>query len=419
MKHQLFKNKLLKSRYLLNIALIATGILIGWLFFHTPDNRKGNQTNAPAEVKESIWTCSMDPQVRMPGPGKCPICGMDLIPLVQSSGQADGNSVHLTNDAAALANVLTTVVSKQNPVKEVRLYGKILPDERLLQSQVSYFPGRIEKLFVNFTGETVSKGQPLGLIYSPELVTAQQELLEAAGTKQSQPEIYNAAREKLLQWKLTVEQIKHIEETGSIINNFEVVATTSGIITSRLVSTGQFITQGTVLFQVADLSQVWAVFDAYENDVTYIKKGDDISFSVQAIPGKSFRGRVSFVDPVLDPVTRVAKVRVELANTEDLLKPEMFATGVINAGVSENRSSIVIPRTAVLWTGKRSIVYVRQPGSGEPVFQMREIVLGPSLGESYVVTDGLAEGEEIVTSGAFSVDAAAQLEGKKSMMNQE
>jgi len=419
MKHSIIINKLFKGEYIKYIFIFAAGFLVGWLVFYTPANKQITSSNSPSEEKATIWTCSMHPQIRMPNPGKCPICGMDLIPLIQGEGQHDDHSVHLTREAAALANVMTTLVSKQNPVKEVRLYGKVQADERLLQSQVSYFSGRIERLYANFTGEGVKKGQPLGLIYSPDLITAQQELLESAKTKQTEPEIYEAAKEKLRQWKLSDDQIQNIEETGRVTDNFEVKATTSGIITSRLVNTGEYISRGAVLFQVADLSRVWVVFDAYESDLPYIKKGDKVMFSIQALPGRNFTATVTFVDPVFDSVTRVARVRTEIANTDGLLKPEMFATGIIDAGITANSSSVVIPRSAVLWTGRRSIVYVKQPGTEDPVFQLREIELGPSLGESYVVMNGLSEGEEVVTSGAFSVDAAAQLEGKKSMMSQD
>ena len=139
-------------------------------------------------------------------------------------------------------------------------------------------------------------------------------------------------------------------------------------------------------------------------------------FTIQALPGNDFSGNIVFIDPVIDPVTRVAKVRVETGNQSGKLKPEMFATGIVITTLNEYRDNVVIPKSAVLWTGKRSVVYVKQPGTDEPVFKIREIGLGPMLGESYVVTDGLSEGEEIVTSGTFSVDAAAQLEGKPSMM---
>ena len=359
----------------------------------------------------------MHPQIRMPEPGKCPICGMDLIPLKQSSTTFDAEAIHMTKEAAQLANVLTTVVSKQNPVKDIRLYGKVQADERLLQSQVSYLPGRIEKLLVNFTGEAVRKGQALAVIYSPELVTAQQELIETVSTKNSQPALYEAAKDKLRQWKLSENQIAAIESSGKVKTDFEVFANTSGIVSARRVNNGDYISPGSVLFDVADLSHVWIMFDAYESDLPYLSQGQKVSFTFEALPGKDYSGNISFIDPVLDPVTRVARVRVEISNQVGKLKPEMFATGIVNANLNQYKGKLVIPRSAVLWTGKRSVVYVKQAGSEEPVFKMREIELGPMLGNSYVVESGLAEGEEIVTQGAFSVDASAQLEGKPSMMN--
>ena len=359
----------------------------------------------------------MHPQIRMDKPGKCPICAMDLIPLVQSATSGmDPAAVHFTKESAALANVLTTIVSGQNPVKELRLYGKVQADERLLKNQVAYIPGRIEKLMVNFTGEMVRKGQPLALIYSPELVTAQQELLETVKTKQAQPEIYEAAKEKLRQWKLTDKQIAEIENSGKVQANMEVESTASGIVTARRVNNGDYVSQGSVLYEVSDLSRVWILFDAYESDLPFLKKGDKVDFSIQALPGSAYSGTIMFIDPVIDPVNRVAKVRLEMSNPGAKLKPEMFATGMVKSNLAEYNDNLVIPRSAVLWTGKRSIVYVKQPGE-EPIFKIREIELGPQLGNSYVVTDGLKDGEEIVTEGAFSVDAAAQLEGKPSMMN--
>jgi Cu(I)/Ag(I) efflux system membrane fusion protein len=344
---------------------------------------------------------------------------MDLNPLGQSGPTSDPGAIHMTKEAAQLANVLTSIVSKQNPVKELRLYGKVQADERLLQSQVSYLPGRIEKLNVNFTGEVVRKGQTLAVIYSPDLVTAQQELLETAATKESQPALYEASKDKLRQWKLTDNQISTIETSGKVKTNFEVLANTTGIVSARRVNTGNYVSSGSVLFDVADLSHVWIMFDAYESDLPYLSQGQKVTFTIQALPGVDYSGNITFIDPVLDPVTRVAKVRIEVGNQGGKLKPEMFATGIVNATMNELKDKMVIPRSAVLWTGKRSVVYVKQIKSDEPVFKIREIELGTMLGNSYVVMGGLSEGEEVVTQGAFSVDASAQLEGKPSMMNNE
>jgi membrane fusion protein, copper/silver efflux system len=409
----------MKQKTTIIIISLMTGLVIGWLVFH-PSQKQEEKQDHPTEVAQgTIWTCSMDPQIRMEQPGKCPICGMELIPLVKSSTTSiDPSAIHLSKESAQLANVLTSVVTRQKPVKEVRLYGKVQADERLFQSQTIHFPGRIERLFINFTGESVVKGQVLAEIYSPELITAQMELLETVKTKQLQPDLYEASKEKLRQVKLTDDQIAKIESSGVVQTNFEVVSNTTGTVTALRVSKGDYVSAGTVLFDVADLSKVWVMFDAYESDLHFLRNGEKISFMVQALPGTDFKGNIVFIDPVIDPVTRVAKVRVETGNLSGKLKPEMFATGIVSTTLNVYRDNMIIPKTAVLWTGRRSVVYVKQPGSDEPIFKLREIGLGPMLGESYVITDGLTEGEEIVTSGTFSVDAAAQLAGKPSMMNQ-
>ncbi|HEY5508750.1 MAG TPA: efflux RND transporter periplasmic adaptor subunit [Paludibacter sp.] len=398
--------------------LVLAGLFLGWIFFHSPHKATDKQ-QVTTEAKKQIWTCSMHPQIRLDHPGKCPICGMELILLQNAETKIDSNAVHFSKEAMELANVSTSIVSRQKPVKEVRLYGKVQADERLLQNQVAHIGGRIDKLFVNFTGEAVHKGQLLAMIYSPELVTAQQELLEAAKSKQSQPEIYEASKQKLLQWMLTENQIAQIESSGKVKTNFEVYSNTSGIVTAKRVATGDHVSEGSVLFDIANLSNVWVLFDAYESDLPFLKVGNTISFGLQALPGTNFSANIQFIDPVIDPVNRVAKVRVEVSNSGGKLKPEMFATGVVKANLNEFKDKLVIPRSAVLWTGKRSIVYVKQPNAVEINFKMREIELGPMLGNSYVVESGLKEGEEIVTDGTFSVDAAAQLAGKPSMMNRD
>ncbi|HRT90617.1 MAG TPA: efflux RND transporter periplasmic adaptor subunit, partial [Bacteroidales bacterium] len=367
-----------------------------------------------------IWTCSMHPQIRMNEPGKCPICGMDLIPLIQGSkGSDDPAALHLTKEAARLASVMTSTVARQKTVKEVLLYGKVMEDERLNQSQVTHVSGRIEKLYVSFTGEPVKEGQLLAQIYSPELITAQQELLEAAKIKVTQPELYNAAREKLRQLKLTDEQAESIERTGTVQTYIDIVSNTSGIVTSKPVNTGDYVTRGSVLFTVAGLSKVWILFEAYESDLPFIRENQSVTFTLRAFPGKKFSGKVSFIDPVVNPVTRVTGIRVEAPNNKGELKPGMFASGIIFADLSEYSNSIVIPESAVLWTGSRSVVWLRLAGNDEPVFIMRQVTLGPSTDKGYVVLSGLSEGDEIVVNGAFSIDAAAQLEMKPSMMNAE
>jgi len=408
--------KIFSNIYVRYGLLVLAGLFLGWLLFHS-NNKTTNEQKSTVESKKQIWTCSMHPQIHLDHAGKCPICGMELILLQNAGAKVDSNAVVFSKEAMELANVSTSVVSRQKPVKEVRLYGKVQADERLLQNQVAHIGGRIEKLYVNFTGEPVRKGQLLAMIYSPDLITAQQELIETAKSKLTQPDIYQAAMQKLMQWMLTENQIAQIEKSGKVKTDFEVYSNTSGIVTAKRVATGDHVSEGSVLFDIANLSSVWVLFDAYESDLPFLKVGNTISFTLQALPGTNFSANIQFIDPVIDPVNRVAKVRVEVGNAGGKLKPEMFATGVVKANLNEFKDKLVIPRSAVLWTGKRSIVYVKQPNAEEINFKMREIELGPMLGNSYVVESGLTEGDEIVTDGTFSVDAAAQLAGKPSMMS--
>ena len=407
-------------------SIFIVGLLLGWLIFGGASGNKqtnGEEEHLHAEAENQIWTCSMHPQIRQDGPGKCPLCGMDLIPLRSSSnngGEAvDPDAIMMSEEAMALANVQTTVVSRQNPIKEINLYGTIQADERLSQSQASHVSGRIEKLFVNFTGESVRKGQTIATIYSPDLLTAQQELLEAAKMEDISPGLLQAAREKLRLWKLSDEQIATIEKSQKNSPTIDIQATTSGVVISKNVSQGDYVSQGNVLFDIANLSSVWALFDAFEVDLPFLKVGDKLTYTLQAVPGKTFTGKIAFINPILDPVTRTAKVRVETVNTGMQLKPEMYANATIEAPLNQYKDQIVVPKTAVLWTGKRSLVYIKQPHTETPAFLMHEVELGPSLGDSYVIMSGINDGDEIVTNGAFTVDASAQLEGKLSMMNRE
>lgn len=417
-----------KNKYVIYAAILIVGIVLGRLFF--PGSSSGDHSAEHSEEHHdhdhgddaTVWTCSMHPQIRMDEPGLCPLCAMDLIPL-QTTGSGDASidpdAIQLSVEAAALANVQTTVVSRQNPVKEVQLYGTIQVDERLSQSQTSHVSGRIEKLFVTFTGESVKEGQVIATIYSPEVMAAQQELIEAAKVQDIEPSLVKAVRDKLRLWKLSDEQIAKIEQSGEVSPYIDITSNSNGIVVSKNINQGDYINPGTVLFDIANLNRVWAIFDAYESDLPFLKVGDPIEYTLQSLPGKTFSGKISFINPILDPATRTAKVRVETANPRMELKPEMYANAKVTAPLKQHAQGIVIPKSAVLWTGKRSIVYVKQPDTETPAFMLREIDLGPSLGDAYVVISGIDDGDEIVTNGAFTIDASAQLAGKRSMMNDE
>ncbi|MDR0749385.1 MAG: efflux RND transporter periplasmic adaptor subunit [Tannerellaceae bacterium] len=420
------KIKRLLSRYAVYGLILAAGLLLGWLL--SPGNaggasHEGHSHEMPAgEDETQRWTCSMHPQIKMDKPGKCPICGMNLIPLLTTGAAAGAlhpDAIQMSEEAIALANIQTTLAGRQSPVREIRLYGTVKADERLSQSQTSHLNGRIEKLFVNFTGERVQQGQTIVTIYSPELLSAQQELLEAARMQPAHPALLQAAREKLRLWKLTAPQIAGIEQSGAVSPYVDIKATTSGVVVNKKVNEGDYVSQGTVLFDIADFSRIWLMFDAYESDLPFLNVGDRLEYTLRALPGKTFAGNISFINPVVDPVTRTVKVRVETANPGNRLKPEMYAGAIVRSPLKEYANQLVIPKSAVLWTGKRSIVYVKQAHTETPAFRLRQVELGPSLGDSYIIVSGIEEGDEIVTSGAFTVDASAQLEGKRSMMNDE
>lgn len=409
-----------KTTVIIAISTLVIGLLFGWLIFGRSNEPQADEHNHSTTAEsETIWTCSMHPQIRQNEPGDCPLCGMDLIPLESTDGELDPMAVSMSPTAMQLAQVQTMVVDKGKTNKSIRLNGKVQADERLLFTQSSHIPGRIEKLSVNFTGEFITQGQVIAYVYSPELVTAQEELFEAKKIKESQPALFDAAKEKLKNWKLSDKQIDQIVASNKSIEQFPILANVSGYVTKKMVNLGDYIKQGEALYEIADLSKVWVLFDVYESDMTWVNKGDAVIYTVQSIPGKTFKGKISYIDPVIDPKTRVAKARLEATNKGLMLKPEMFTTGTIEAKTNTNYTSLTVPKTAVMWTGKRSVVYVMQMSAQGVSFIMREVVLGPELGESYVIEEGLQPGEEIAINGTFSIDAAAQLAGKPSMMNPE
>lgn len=360
----------------------------------------------------------MDPQIRQNEPGKCPICGMDLIPLDVTSGGDEPGTYQMSENAMRLANVQTMVVGRGDATREIRLNGKVQVDERNTYSQSTHIPGRIEQLAINFTGEQVSRGQNLATVYSPELVTAQEELLQASRIRASQPELFEAAKEKLRNWRIGDAQIEQILSGGKALQRFPIRADVNGIVTEKMVDLGDYVERGMPIYEISDLSKVWVLFDLYEGALSWVTVGSKVEYTVNSLPGETFEGAISFIDPLLNPQTRVATARVEVDNRNGRLKPEMFASGVVkNNLASAQTQELVIPKSAVLWTGKRSIVYVKTNGNNRASFSLREITLGPSLGDSYIVQDGLEPGEEIVSNGAFTIDAAVQLSGGRSMMN--
>ncbi|SEG17991.1 efflux RND transporter periplasmic adaptor subunit [Algoriphagus boritolerans] len=411
--------KIFENKFAIIVITLLIGGLIGWLIKPAPTQMISEEghDHALENLTNQLWTCSMHPQVKLGEPGDCPLCGMDLIPVSTSSGSSNPMAYEMTPEAVAMAQIHTTKIGGVNGAGELFLTGKIQADERENASVTAKYPGRIERLFVSFTGEEVKAGQRLATLYSPELLSAQQELLEAVKSKNDFPELYQAAREKLKFWKLTESQINLIEQSGRVTEQIDIFADQSGVVVQRNVAVGDYVNTGTVLFNVVNLNKLWVLLDAYESDLQFLNIGNEINFTVSGFPGEAFKAKVTFIDRLLNPNTRAASVRAEIQNSGQKLKPEMFVTAKIKTNAKSAATGISVPRTAVLWSGKRSVIYVKVPGAELPSFEMREVTIGPRMGENYLVESGLQAGEEIVTNGVFAIDAAAQLSGNFSMMN--
>lgn len=413
-------------------ALVAALVLVlvGYAVGHgCGTDRTGELRLSEQPAAEGRWTCSMHPHIHADEPGRCPLCGMELVPVeMQAENSVAG--LEMSYEAMKRAEIQTVLVERRPVHFELRLVGKIELDETRVREITAWVPGRLERLYVDFTGVKVRRGDPLVLLYSPELVSAQEELLQARRAERALEGSHSermrrgaqatlkAAREKLRLLGLSPAQIAELEKRGKAEHLSVIESPLDGVVLRKHAVEGAYVETGSPIYTVADLSIVWAKLDAYESDLPWIELGQAVTFESDAFPGRRFQGEVSFIDPVLDPRTRTAKVRVEAPNPDGLLKPEMFVHASVLAKVRAQGAEppLVIPASAPLLTGRRAIVYVRSPVSERPTFEGREVVLGPRAGDFYVVESGLHEGERVVTRGAFKIDSALQIQGRPSMM---
>jgi Cu(I)/Ag(I) efflux system membrane fusion protein len=404
-----------KNIIILILGCLFFGGVIGWLVRGV--GKEDKPISADDTAGETIWVSPMHPHIRQNEPGNCPICGMELVPLSQftSSTNSDPYVLEMTPEAMALANVSTTKVYGGGAGRSIELVGKIRQNEQGIQSLTANFSGRIDRLFVNFTGDEVLKGQKLATVYSPDLINAQRELLEAAKIKDRQPALYEAAIQKLKSWKLTDAQIASLQEDGQVKTQVDIISDKAGVVSRRNVALGDFVSRGQAMFEILDLGKVWVLLDVYESDIASVKIGNEVKFKVSAYPERDFSAKVSFVDPMLNDQTRTITVRAEATNPDYQLKPGMFVNATIQSN-NAGKSGVFVPKSAVLWTGPRSVVYVQVGTPDNPKFQLREVVIGPATGDAYQISSGLDLGEEVVSNGVFAVDAAAQLSGNFSMM---
>ena len=407
------------KKYSIYIVILASGFLIGWMLFGNTSNNQQTHNHNDVSQDNQMWTCSMHSQILQPESGACPICGMDLVQVETDDVGLTVDQFKLSKNAMALADVQTSIVG--NFIEEdnlILLSGKVGQNMDEIATQPAHFDGRIEKLYITSVGEKVEKMQAIGVVYSPELVRAQQELITAYKIRESQPKLYEAVKNKFRNWKIQESILDEVVRTGKVKTQFTIHSHVSGIVSEINTNVGSHILDGHPIFKVTDLTTVWANFDIYENQINMFYKGQDIIVSTGSNPNKKMKGKVSFIDPMLDSKTRTLKLRVVLNNKNDEIKPGMFVEGRVHIIISSNEEKIMVPSTAVLWTGERSVVYIKTDPD-KPVFEMRLVSIGNKNGDAYEILNGLNNGDEIVTNGTFTLDAAAQLQGKKSMMNKE
>ncbi len=467
-------------------VLLGCGLLIllvgGWLGYMMAGPRSGGlaekdtRESGAAEKAAAIWTCSMHPQIKLPKPGKCPICFMDLIPLkTDTDDEAEPRQLTLSERAVGLAEIQTTPVRREYATVELRMVGKVAYDETRVADITAWVGGRLQRLFVDYTGVAVRKGDHLVSLYSPDLIVAQRELLQSVKSqdrlgnldRELTASMLKSSEEKLRLLGVLPEQIEEIKRRGTPSDHLTIYSPIGGIVIEKLANEGAYVKTGSKIYTIADLSTVWVNLQAYESDLPWLRYGQQVEFTTESFPGETFKGRIAFIDPILDDKTRTVSVRVNVPNPDGKLKPGMFVRAVVRSRLAADgvvfdtsligkwvspmhpeivkdapgkcdicgmdlvpaeelgyavpkevpKPPLVIPASAPLITGKRAVVYVRLPDTEKPTFEGREVLLGERAGDQYVVRKGLEEGELVVTKGNFKLDSSLQIQARPSMMS--
>jgi Cu(I)/Ag(I) efflux system membrane fusion protein len=372
--------------------------------------------------KPALYHCPMHPTFTSDKPGTCPICGMGLVltDVAELEGHAPAavpgrGAVTLSAERRQLLGVRSEAVRRGPLSREIRTVGLVAIDERRLHHVHTKFDGYVEHLYVDFTGKFVNRGDHLLSIYSPELVATQQEYLLAyrgqkrlaqsglPSVEQGARDLLDAARQRLLSWDIRAEDIAELERSGQVQRTLDLHAEISGYVMAKQAQHGMRVTPAMELFDIADLSHLWVLADVYESDLPLVRLGLPAELSLPYLPGKSWSGPVTFIDPTVEEKTRTVKVRVEVDNQGEQLKPGMFADVRLRAEAGEG---LLLPDSAVIDAGERKLVFLDR---GEGRFEPRQVVLGPRTGESFQVLEGLAEGDRVVTAASFLLDSESSL----------
>ncbi|MFN8010435.1 MAG: efflux RND transporter periplasmic adaptor subunit [Holophagaceae bacterium] len=414
-------------------ALLFTGLGLGagagltWVLRPAPAPAAPQATAAAQAPAKAMYHCPMHPQILQDHPGDCPLCGMALVPM---DGATHGDSaleshapVHIDAERQQLIGLRTERAAMGPVGGELRASGRVAVDETRVRKVNVKVDGYVERLFVDFVGKPVAKGQPLFSIYSPELLAAQNEYLLALRTRKSLEgsaelqrsgeELAASARRRLALWDIPASTLEALERTGQPTKSLTIASPVSGVVTAKSIVEGSRLSVADTPFEITDLSRVWVLVDVYESELGRVRPGTPAEFMVPSAPGRTFQGRVAFLDPVLDPKTRTAKARLEFPNPGGALKPEMFGEVLLR---SQGRTGLVVPLDAVLDTGTTKVVFVSL-GSGK--FEPREVGVGATTGEKVEITSGLQPGDAVVVRAAFLVDSESRLKAALAQMGRK
>jgi Cu(I)/Ag(I) efflux system membrane fusion protein len=451
------------------IFLVGVAQRVGWL---RPPPPPASVTGASADT---VYTCPMHPQIRQPGPGRCPICGMELVPAASAGGaNLDELAVKIEPAQRRLASIQTAPVEESPLEEELRAIGMLAIDESRQATISAYIAGRLGRLFADYTGVDIAKGDHLAVIYSPQLYAAQVEYLEArraaavAGTlpavRQAQEALEANTRQRLRELGMTDEQIADLERSGQAQSRLTIYAKQGGTVIEKLAVEGNYVEAGEPIYRIADLATVWLMLELFPEDATRVRYGQRVEAEIQSQPGQPLVGRVAFIDRVVDPKTRTVSVRVELVNGHRRLRPGDYAQARIGLPIGPQGNvfdadlagkwispmhpqiireapgqcpicgmdlvptsrygfatepvpqptSLSVPRSAVLLAGGNSVVYVEtEPGR----FELRPVTVGAILQNRIVILNGLKQGEMVATAGNFLIDSQMQLAGKPSLID--
>lgn len=413
------------------LVLITSVVSIGvykLIFESKPDK--------PVKVSKELYVCPMHPQIQSDHPGVCPICNMDLVLKESSDTEKEFDSLNkvgretgdviLSPSQQVLANVQTEKVSVKEYRSSLSFNGFIKTGENNMRHISTPVSGKIIKMYVNFEGQMVSKGQPVFEIYSPEIYSTQKEYLLALknyeNAKSSNNDLVieqaenllSSTRTRLSLWEVNPEQMEELENTREVKNYITVYSKYSGVITKKIDHEGHWAAAGEDVYDIVDMSTLWVIANVPESEINNIRMGQSAKITSVSYPDEVFSAKVNFISPMLNSGTRTLEVRLDVSNRNYKLKPDMYVK--VEIGSAGYEWNITVPRNAVLRTGKMDMVYVKK---GDNVFSPKMVTIGSEREGSYLITSGLSEGDEIVTSAGFLIDSESQIRSGTSTNNME